>query len=160
MTDMPPPSDPADTLIIPLPPLPDGTTRQIIIRPDELHWQFARSGGPGGQNVNKVATKALLRWNPRASSTIPADVRYRLLHLARSYLLAEGDLLLTSQRHRTQLMNMQDCLDKLRQLILAAIPPPKIRHATRPTRGSKERRLQNKKHQSDRRARRKVRNDE
>ncbi len=126
-----------------------------IIRASEFSWQFARSGGPGGQNVNKLATKAVLRWWPRQSA-LPPPVLHRLLKLAHSYLTTDGELIISSQRHRTQLRNMDDCLQKLRQLIVAAVPPPTIRRATKPTRGSKERRLHAKKQQSARKADRRV----
>lgn len=152
-------SEHGDDLLIPLLPGIGGVERQVVIRFDEFHWQFARSGGPGGQNVNKVSTKALLRWNPRQSQ-LPADVLHRLLQRGQTYLTTEGEMLITSQRHRTQLMNMQDCVEKLRHLIEASVKPPVIRRATRPTRGSKERRLQAKKQNSERRAQRRVRHED
>lgn len=142
-------------LIIPLHTREGMEPRTVRIQADEFQWQFARSGGPGGQNVNKVSSKAILRWNPHRSA-LPADVLYRFLKLAKTYLTSEGELLLTSQRHRTQLMNIDDCLQKLRQLVLAAVPPPVFRRPTRPTKGSKERRLHAKKQQSSRRANRRI----
>jgi len=147
--------DAGDDLLIDLPPGSSGVGRQVRIKAGEFTWQFARSGGPGGQNVNKVATKALLRWNPYRSELHPRVV-HRLIHLSRTYLTSDGDLLIVSQRHRTQLMNMSDCVEKLRRLIEAALVEPVIRRATKPTRGSKERRLKAKKQQSQRRAQRRV----
>lgn len=140
-------------LVIPL--HPEG---EVQIGVDEFQWQFSRSGGPGGQNVNKLATKAQLRWNPRQSA-LPLDVQLRLVKNSRSYFTSDGEMLIVSQRYRTQLQNMQDCLKKLHELILQAVPPPKIRRATRPTRGSKERRLQTKKHHSERKAARRMKHD-
>lgn len=151
--------DAADDLLITLPSGSPGAGRQLRISAGEFTWQFARSGGPGGQNVNKLATKALLRWNP-ARSALPIQARHRLMHLARTYVTSEGELLIVSQRHRTQLMNMNDCQEKLRQLIERALPEPVYRKATKPTRGSKERRLQDKKQQSHRRAQRRIRHDD
>lgn len=147
-----------DDLLIPWPArvADQGITWEPVrIREESLQWQFARSGGPGGQNVNKVSSKALLRWNPR-SIELPGDVFHRLLRLAATYINSEGDILLTSQRHRSQKMNMDDCLDKLVALIQAAMIRPVPRKATRPTKGSKERRLHAKKHASSRRANRRI----
>lgn len=147
-----------DDLIIPWPASAAGqgmSIEPIRIRAESFQWQFARSGGPGGQNVNKVATKAQLRWNPR-SIELPADIFHRLLRLASTYLTAEGDILLTSQRYRSQRMNMDDCLDKLKALLQASLIRPRQRRATRPTRGSKERRLKTKRHESNRRADRRI----
>ena len=153
---MSPRTEPSHDLVIPL-PLRNGIVQEPVrIRSHEFTWQFARSGGPGGQNVNKVSSKALLRWNPRRSA-LPNDVLHRFLHLGRTYLTSEGDFQISSQRHRAQPMNMQDCLEKLERLILAAVPPPTIRRPTKPTRGSKERRLTAKKQNSQRRAQRQVR---
>ena len=115
-------------------------TDLIRIPAEELHFQFARAGGPGGQNVNKVSSKVLLRWNPAASTALPAAVKARLLAGQRRRLTREGDLLLTSQRFRDQARNIADCLAKLRALVLQALHPPKVRRATRPTRSSREKR--------------------
>lgn len=117
---------------------------QIAIPLSEFHFDFARSGGPGGQNVNKVASKAILRWNPGASPSLPDRVKERLLASVRSRLTNEGDLLVTSQLTRDQGRNVDDCLEKLRLLILKAAEPPKPRRPTAPTRASKIRRLESK----------------
>lgn len=148
-----------DDLVIALPSGVGGGDTHVVIRFEEFRWQFARSGGPGGQNVNKVSTKALLRWDPSQSS-LPAEVLHRLKQRHGSYWTSEGEILITSQRHRTQGMNMQDCVKKLRAMIEAAVPRPLIRRATKPTRGSKERRLHAKKHHSQRRAQRQVRTED
>ncbi|HWE38050.1 MAG TPA: alternative ribosome rescue aminoacyl-tRNA hydrolase ArfB [Isosphaeraceae bacterium] len=113
---------------------------RIAIPLEEFRFEFARSGGPGGQNVNKVASKAVLRWKPGASPSLPEPVRARLLRAVASRLTTEGELLVTSQRTRDQGRNVDDCLDKVRRLVLAAATPPKARKATRPTFASKVRR--------------------
>jgi ribosome-associated protein len=117
----------------------------LRIPEDELEWTYVRSGGPGGQNVNKVASKAVLRWNVAANRTLPEDVKARLRALQANRITAEGDLVLTSQRFRDQERNRQDCLDKLRQMIAQAAARPKARRKTKPTRGSQEARLRAKK---------------
>jgi ribosome-associated protein len=121
---------------------------RIHIPDEELDWKFVRSGGPGGQNVNKVASKAVLRWNVLGSSSLPPEVKARLQTQQANRLTTEGDLLLTSQRYRDQDRNRQDCLDKLRALILKAMATPKVRKKKKPTRASRERRLAAKRHRS------------
>ncbi|GAC1468360.1 MAG: alternative ribosome rescue aminoacyl-tRNA hydrolase ArfB [Isosphaeraceae bacterium] len=122
----------------------------------EFRWEFSRAGGPGGQNVNKVNSKVVLRWTPAASPSLPAPVRDRLLRLVAHRLTGEGDLLVMSQATRDQGRNLQDCLEKLRALVLSAVHPPKIRRPTRPTRASQVRRVDAKSRRSEtKRARRK-----
>ena len=125
-------------------------TTTMAISEEELSFTYARSGGPGGQNVNKVSSKVLLRWNPATSAALPEDVRTRFLAQQRSRLTKEGDILITSQKTRDQGRNTEDCLEKLRTLILRALQPPKTRRPTKPSRGSKERRLADKKIQGQR----------
>jgi ribosome-associated protein len=120
----------------------------IQIPEAELEWSYVRSGGPGGQNVNKVASKAVLRWNVAATAALPPDVKARLLAQQRGRVTAEGDLLITSQRFRDQERNREDCLEKLRAIVAAAAVVPKVRKKKKPTRASKERRLAAKKHRS------------
>lgn len=123
-------------------------TSSVRISEKEFQWSFVRASGPGGQNVNKVASKAVLRWNVRSTSCLPAEVRERLLIQQANRVTTEGDLVLSSQRYRDQERNRQDCLEKLAALVRQAATRPKKRRPTRPTRGSKEARLQEKKRRS------------
>jgi ribosome-associated protein len=127
-------------------------TDAIHVPDEELIFSYARSGGPGGQNVNKVASKAVLHWDLAANTTLPPDVRARLRARHANRITAEGQLVLQSQRHRDQGRNVEDCRAKLREMILQALHPPRPRKATRPSRGSKERRLAAKRQQSQRKA--------
>src|SRR5579864_646898 len=118
---------------------------RIRIPEDEFSWSFARSGGPGGQNVNKVASKALLSWDIGRTSFLPIEVKTRLRTLQRRRFTKEGMLQIVSQRYRDQERNRQDCLEKLRDMVLEALAVPKARKPSRPTRGSREARLRAKK---------------
>jgi ribosome-associated protein len=118
---------------------------RLRVPEEELDWSFARSGGPGGQNVNKVASKAVLRWDVAKTPSLPADVKARLRSQHANRITSDGVLILTSQQYRDQERNRQDCLEKLRAMILRAAVAPKKRRPTRPTRGSKERRIEAKK---------------
>ena len=123
-------------------------SRGIHIPEGEFAWSFVRSGGPGGQNVNKVASKAVLRWDLRHSPSLPAEVRARVEAQQPGRVTTEGELILTSQRYRDQERNRQDCLEKLRTIVLQATAVPKVRMKRKPTRASKERRLAEKRHRS------------
>jgi ribosome-associated protein len=129
---------------------------RIRIPDDEFAWTYVRSGGPGGQNVNKVASKALLRWDLAASPSVPEDVKARLRAQQPHRVTTEGHLLLTSQRYRDQERNRQDCLDKLRAMLRAAATAPKVRKRKAPTRASRERRLAAKRHRSGVKAARRL----
>ena len=121
------------------------TVNDLIAIPlDEFRFDYVRSGGPGGQNVNKVASKAILRWRPGDSPSLPEPTRRRLLRSIGGKLNAEGELIVTSQRTRDRLRNVDDCLDKVRQMVLDAANPPKPRIPTKPTRASKNRRIEKK----------------
>lgn len=120
----------------------------IQIPDEEFDWSYARSGGPGGQNVNKVASKAVLRWDVAGSPSVPASVKERFRQLFRRRLTSAGELVLSGQRFRDQERNRQDCLEKLAELIRQAATVPEIRRPTKPTKGSKQRRLADKRRQS------------
>jgi ribosome-associated protein len=120
-------------------------TPALHIPDGELSWSFARSGGPGGQNVNKVASKAVLRWDLAANTSIPDDVKQRLRAQQKRRITTEGEMVISSDRFRDQEKNRQDCLEKLREALIQALHRPKPRKATKPTKGSRERRLQAKK---------------
>ena len=125
---------------------------QIPLR--EFSFTFTRSGGPGGQNVNKVNTKALLRWPVETSPSLPEAVRRRLLTKYRRRITSEGDLLVTSQRFRDAGRNTADCLEKLRRMIAEVAEPERPRRPTRPTRASVRRRIECKRRHSQKKQRR------
>jgi ribosome-associated protein len=120
----------------------------VVVPPDAMEIRAVRSGGPGGQNVNKVATKIVLRVDLAQILGLDMAARSRLQSLAAGALDAEGRLLVTSQRTRDQRMNLEDAREKVRRLVLAALVRPIARHKTRPTRGSVERRIEDKKRRS------------
>jgi ribosome-associated protein len=122
---------------------------QIQISDGEFQWTFVRSGGPGGQNVNKVASKAVLRWNLADNPTLPDDVKARLRVRERNRITADGDIIVTSQRFRDQERNKEDCLEKLRHMIFQASIVPKPRKPSKPGRAARERRLHIKRHRSE-----------
>jgi ribosome-associated protein len=133
---------------------------RIQIPETEFAWSFVRAGGPGGQNVNKVASKAVLRWPVAGSPSLPDDVKARLRAQQHQRITTEGDLVLTSQRYRDQERNRQDCLDKLRELVLRATHVPRPRRPSKPTRASRARRLADKRRRSATKAARRNPTDE
>jgi ribosome-associated protein len=126
--------------------MPDTLTLSpaIAIPLSEIGIAFIRSPGPGGQNVNKVATAAQLRFDLAHSPSLSDPVKRRAAALAGSRLTTEGEIVITASRHRTQAMNRDDALARLAELLRAALVPPKPRRATRPTLASKHRRLEGK----------------
>lgn len=124
-------------------------TPSLSIDDSEIAESFIRGSGPGGQNVNKVATAVQLRFDVRRSPSLPDAVRARLERLAGKRLTADGVLVITAQRHRTQDRNRDDALDRLLALIREATERPKPRRATKPTFASKKRRLESKSKRSE-----------
>jgi ribosome-associated protein len=120
-------------------------TDSISIAEQELEERFIRASGPGGQNVNKLSTAVQLRFDVRRSPALTDGVRRRLERLAGKRLTREGVLVITAQRHRTQERNRQDALDRLIELIRQAAVVPIKRRPTKPTKASRERRIESKK---------------
>jgi ribosome-associated protein len=120
-------------------------TPHIAIDEREIEESFVRASGPGGQNVNKLSTAVQLRFDVRHSPSLPGDVRARLERLAGARLTRDGVLVIIAQRHRTQARNRDDALDRLLDLIRQAAVAPIKRRATRPTKASRERRIEGKK---------------
>ncbi|MDQ1348607.1 MAG: ribosome-associated protein [Acidobacteriota bacterium] len=122
----------------------------MVIPEQELAFEFIRSSGPGGQNVNKVSTAVRLRFDVRGSTALADEVKVRLLALAGRRATKEGEIVLLGQRHRTQEKNRQDVVARLEELVGRALVAPRKRRATRPTRAAGARRLRAKRLQSDR----------
>jgi ribosome-associated protein len=120
-------------------------TAHISLDEREIEEQFVRASGPGGQNVNKLSTAVQLRFDVRHSPSLPHDVRGRLERLAGSRLTRDGVLVIIAQSHRTQARNRDDALDRLIDLIRRAAVVPVKRRPTRPTKASRERRIEGKK---------------
>jgi ribosome-associated protein len=124
-------------------------TAKISLDEREIEESFVRASGPGGQNVNKLATAVQLRFDVRHSPSLPSDVRDRLERLAGSRLTRDGVLVIIAQRHRTQARNRDDALERLLGLIRQAAVAPVKRRATKPTKASRERRIEGKKKRAD-----------
>jgi len=131
-------------------------TSTIVIDDSELEERFVRSSGPGGQNVNKVATAVQLRFDVNRSPSLSGEVRERLRALAGSRLTADGVLVIDARAHRTQAENREDARARLAALVRRASVRPKRRKKTRPTVASRERRLSSKRNRSDTKQRRRA----
>jgi ribosome-associated protein len=123
-------------------------TDDVIIYETEIHMDFVRSSGPGGQNVNKVSTAVQLRFDVRNTASMPVEIKERLIRLAGKRVTAEGVLIIHASRFRTQERNRQDAIDRLVQLVRRAAEKPKRRVKTRPSLASKERQLAKKRRRS------------
>ena len=127
-------------------------TNAIRIPLAELEFSYARSSGPGGQNVNKVNSKVQLHWDLTQSQALPPEVLLRFRTLNRNRITTEGAFIMSSQRFRDQPKNREDCLERLRELVLEASKAPKLRRPTKATRSSHRRRLKDKRQHSERKA--------
>jgi ribosome-associated protein len=125
--------------------VPLAVSEHLAIPDEELEWKFIRSSGPGGQNVNKVASAVQLRFLLPQNTSLPAAVRSRLQRLAGQRLVDDGSILISARNERSQEQNRRAALERLAHLVRAALIEPKIRKKTRPTRASKERRIDTKK---------------
>ncbi len=135
-------------------------TARLKIPLREFRFTFSRSSGPGGQNVNKLNTKAQLRWPVMESPSLSEAVRRRLLAKYGRRITSDGDFLVTSQRFRDAGRNVADCLEKLRAMLAEVAVAPKYRKPTRPTRSSVHRRLENKRKHSRKKQQRRSSWDE
>ena len=130
------------------------TTATLLIPDTELEWSFSRSSGPGGQNVNKVSSKATLFWDVASSPSLSDVVRQRFLEAFPNKVNKQGQLVLSSQRFRDQPRNVRACLDKLHDLLVTVEATPRRRKKTRPTRSATERRLNKKQAHAEKKQRR------
>lgn len=124
-------------------------TRAITIDENEIQEYFVRASGPGGQNINKVATAVQLRFDVANSRFLPEEVRIRLSSLAGNRITEDGILIIDARRFRTQRRNREDAIDRLVELIRNAAQRPEIRRKTRPTLASKIRRLESKRRRAE-----------
>ena len=131
-------------------------TRTLALDESELSFDFVRASGPGGQNVNKVASAVQLRFDLMASPSLPPGVKQRARRLAGSRLTSDGVLLISARGSRSQLRNREEAVEQLVELLREATKIPKRRRKTKPTRGSKERRLQKKKRRGEKKRNRRV----
>ena len=124
-------------------------TQDIAIDEREVREEFIRASGPGGQNVNKVATATQLRFDVRNSPSLPDDVRERLIRVAGKRMTEDGVLIITARRFRTQERNRQDAIERLAALIRKAAVEPKRRRKTNPTQASRRHRLEDKRRRGE-----------
>ncbi len=125
--------------------MPLQITPDIAIPDEEFEWKFIRASGPGGQNVNKVATAVQLRFLLPQNTSLPVAARNRLRRIAGAKINDDGTILISARSERSQDQNRRDALERLAELVRTALIEPKIRKKTRPTKASKERRIDTKK---------------
>ncbi len=130
-------------------------TEHIQVPDSELHWEFARAAGPGGQNVNKLSTAVRLRFDVRGSPSLPGPVKHRLERLAGHRMTSDGALLIEARRQRTQAGNRREALERFCDLLRRAATPAPVRRQTRPPAAAARRRIEAKLHRSRLKARRK-----
>jgi len=123
-------------------------TDSLVIPGDEISVTAVRSSGPGGQNVNKVSTKIELRFDLANTTALAPGVKARLALLCKGRMDADGRIIITSETTRNRIRNLTDAREKLASLIREVLVPPKARHATKPSRGAKLRRVEDKRHRS------------
>jgi ribosome-associated protein len=134
-------------------------TDEISISEEELKFKFVRSSGPGGQNVNKVSTAVQLRFDVVGSSTLPSDIRSRLMTLAGNRVTENGVLVIDAQQYSSQSQNRQAAIERLVDLIKQASIPPKVRRKTKPSAGAMQRRVESKRRRGEVKQLRKPLND-
>ena len=120
----------------------------LVLPADEIRVEFARSGGPGGQNVNKVETKVVLRFSIPGSRALAPEQKERLASVLAPRITTHGEILVAAERFRDRARNLEDARERLARLLAKALMPPKVRRPTRPTRGSVSRRLDSKRRRS------------
>lgn len=133
---------------------------RIAVPLAEFEFTYTRSSGPGGQNVNKVNSRATLRWPVAASRSLPDDVKARFLATYPSRITQAGEILISSQRFRDQPKNVDDCLEKLRDMLAAVAVAPKTRKKRKPSKAAKERRLRDKRAASAKKLQRRLGRDD
>ena len=131
--------------------------KEKIVPDSEITEKFSRSSGAGGQNINRVSTKAEARWNVGKSKVFSPEEKERIKRILANKINAKGELVVVSQEARTQFKNREQAIERLNNLVKSALIPKKKRKPTKPTKASKERRLQSKKRLSEKKKLRKVR---